>query len=208
MNDTVERDTFEGKATASRLRLSPRSALIASFLPLCWLGMMIVHEFGHVLGAWLCGATVTKVVLHPLAISRTDVEGSSATGFIVWSGPLAGSLVPLLVWLIPAVRQSECGYLLRFFAGFCLVANGGYLAAGAVGEIGDARQLLENGTPAWLLIVFGVVTIPVGFVLWHGQGREFGFGPQARTTTWKSVCPVLLVLVVTVVLELLLSPRR
>src|SRR5207249_4106234 len=46
--------------------------LLATFLPLCWLGMMAVHEFGHVLGLWCIGGTVARVVLHPLTISRTD----------------------------------------------------------------------------------------------------------------------------------------
>ncbi len=46
-----------------------QSVLIGSFLPLCWLGMMAVHELGHVVGAWLTGGRVAKVVLHPLTIS-------------------------------------------------------------------------------------------------------------------------------------------
>jgi hypothetical protein len=48
--------------------------LIAATLCLSWLGMMIVHELGHVLLAWASGETIFKVVLHPLAISRTDVS--------------------------------------------------------------------------------------------------------------------------------------
>ena len=51
-----------------------QAMLIGSFLPLCWLGMMIVHEAGHVAGAMLSGGTVIRVILHPLAISRTDVD--------------------------------------------------------------------------------------------------------------------------------------
>ena len=50
-----------------------QSTLIVSTLALSWFGMMVVHESGHVLGAWLTGGTVAKVVLHPLAISRTDL---------------------------------------------------------------------------------------------------------------------------------------
>jgi hypothetical protein len=35
--------------------------LIGSLL-LSWLAMTVVHEFGHVVGAWLTGGTVAKVV--------------------------------------------------------------------------------------------------------------------------------------------------
>jgi hypothetical protein len=35
--------------------------LIGTMLPLCWLGMMAVHELGHVLGAIATGGTVEKV---------------------------------------------------------------------------------------------------------------------------------------------------
>jgi hypothetical protein len=36
--------------------------LIGSLLLLSWLAMMVVHEFGHVVGAWLTGSTIAKVV--------------------------------------------------------------------------------------------------------------------------------------------------
>lgn len=48
--------------------------LIASTLAFSWLGMMIVHEFGHIAGAWLTGGTIAKPVPHPLAFSRTDLS--------------------------------------------------------------------------------------------------------------------------------------
>jgi len=41
---------------------------------LSWLLMQALHETGHVLGAWLTGGQVVKLVLNPLAISRTDVS--------------------------------------------------------------------------------------------------------------------------------------
>ncbi|MDG2389927.1 MAG: hypothetical protein P8M30_11460 [Planctomycetaceae bacterium] len=40
----------------------PTVLLAVSMLPICWLGMMLVHEVGHVLGAWLTGGVVQKVV--------------------------------------------------------------------------------------------------------------------------------------------------
>ena len=69
--------------------------LILSTLALSWLWMMIVHELGHVSLAWACGETVSKVVLHPLAISRTDVTHDKHPLLVIWGGAALGSLIPL-----------------------------------------------------------------------------------------------------------------
>jgi hypothetical protein len=65
--------TFCGFA-CTRMKRFHQFVLVISFLLVCWLAMMTVHEFGHVLAAWGTGGTVTRVVLHPFAISRTDVS--------------------------------------------------------------------------------------------------------------------------------------
>ena len=53
-------------------------------------------EAGHVVVAWLCGETVSRVVLHPLAISRTDVTHDRHPILVTLGGPLLGSLIPCL----------------------------------------------------------------------------------------------------------------
>ena len=47
--------------------------LVVAVFVVSWLGMMWVHELGHVVNAWLCGGHVERVVLHPLRFSRTDL---------------------------------------------------------------------------------------------------------------------------------------
>ncbi len=69
-------------------------------MPLCWLGMMGVHEVGHVLAGIFTGGTVTKVVVHPLAISRTDIAPNPMPLIVVWAGPLIGVLLPLLLLVL------------------------------------------------------------------------------------------------------------
>lgn len=46
----------------------PQFVLIVSVLGRSRLGMMAVPELGHVLAGWAGGASVTKVVLHPLVL--------------------------------------------------------------------------------------------------------------------------------------------
>ena len=76
--------------------------LIASTVLGSWLGMQAVHESGHVLGAWMTGGKVARVVLHPLNISRTDLAHNPNPLVVVWAGPLLGVMEPLLVGAIVA----------------------------------------------------------------------------------------------------------
>jgi hypothetical protein len=141
-----------------------------------WFAMQAVHELGHVLGAWLTRGEVARVVLYPLTISRTDLARNPSPLLVVWAGPVIGVLLPLALWGIAAAARLPGAFVLRFFAGFCFVANGAYISAGSFGSIGDCGEMLRHGSPLWTLWLFGIVTIPLGLVLWNGQGAYFGLG--------------------------------
>ena len=164
-------------------------ALIVATLLGSWLGMQAVHELGHVGGAILTGATVERVVLHPLTLSRTEIGRNPQPLLVVWAGPLVGVLLPLMTWRLLVFVRYRRAYLVRFFAGFCLVANGLYLGVGSLDGIGDAGDLLRLGCPPWLLWGFGLITAPLGLALWHGEGRHFGLGPHAQQVTAADVLP-------------------
>lgn len=150
--------------------------LIASFIPFCWLAFMATHELGHVLVGLTTGGNVTKVVLHPLAISRTDVSPNPNPLAVVWAGPIVGVILPLAIWGLFWKFKLPGDYLARFFAGFCLIANGAYIGIGSFENIGDAGDMLRNGSPAWMLWLFGIITVPIGFLIWHRLGPKFGLG--------------------------------
>ena len=103
------------------LRAWRRCWLVAMmiYLMTCWYGMMVVHEAGHMIGAWLTGGVVERVVLHPLAISRTDLSVNPHPLIVVWSGPLLGCMIPLMLWLVVRCFLQKYAHLARFFAGFC-----------------------------------------------------------------------------------------
>lgn len=147
--------------------------IIATFLA-CWLGMQAVHELGHVLGAMVTGGSVSKVVLHPLTISRTDLHNNPSPLLVVWMGPVLGVLLPVLLWLIIHLLRWRAAFVFRFFAGFCLITNGLYIGFGSFDNIGDCQVMLKNGSKEWQLWLFGLVTVPCGFWLWHNQGVHFG----------------------------------
>ncbi|MCA9206214.1 MAG: M50 family metallopeptidase [Planctomycetales bacterium] len=149
--------------------------MIGSLLPLCWLGMMAVHEAGHAIGARYTGGEVTKIVVHPLTISRTDVSPNPHPLIVVWAGPILGCVLPLLAWIIWRTARIPASYLPRFFAGFCFVANGTYIGVGVFSRAGDAGEMLRYGSPIWSSCLFGAMASVVGLVLWHNLGGHFGF---------------------------------
>ena len=149
--------------------------LIVSILGLSWLGMMAVHEFGHCLHAWMSGGNVSKVVLHPLVISRTDLFRNPHPLFVAWGGAVIGTLVPFALFVVVAMCRFSLTYIFRFFAGFCLIINGIYIAEDSIFKAGDGGDMIRYGTPQWVLIAFGIVTISLGIYLWNGLGPYFGF---------------------------------
>jgi hypothetical protein len=154
----------------------PQLVLVASTLLGSWLGMQAAHESGHVLGAWLTGGRVSRVVLYPGTISRTDLSQNPKPLAVVWTGPLIGVMLPLALWSLAAITRLPGAFVLRFFAGFCLLANGLYIGIGSFSRVGDCGEMLRHGSALWQLWVFGVLTAPVGLWLWHGQGQHFGLG--------------------------------
>jgi hypothetical protein len=144
-----------------------------------WYAMMIVHESGHAIAAWVSGGRVVRVVLHPLAFSRTDVSPNPHPLLVVWSGPVWGAAVPLGLWMTARARKMRLAFLLRFFAGFCLIANGVYLASAAVVPAGDTEDLLRLGTPLWAVAAAGIAAFAGGLTAWNRLGPRFGFNGQS-----------------------------
>lgn len=164
-----------------------QSLLILSTILASWLGMQMVHELGHMSAAKWIGAKIDHIALHPLTISHTDVGPNSHPLLVVWAGPVVGVTLPLLLWGAALLARSKQSFLLRFFAGFCLVANGAYIGVGSFFGIGDCGEMLRNGSSEWMLRTFGVTAAVLGFTLWNGQGKHFGLVPTPERVTGRTV---------------------
>ena len=169
--------------------------------------MMAVHELGHVAGAIVSGGNVERVVLHPLTISRTDVSPNPNPALVVWLGPILGCLIPFVAWLLVPRNMTIARNVSLFFAGFCLIVNGAYIAIGSFERVGDCGEMLRTGSPHWALIAFGVFTMPLGLFLWHRLGSLKCFLSDPSVITSRLAYLVLCVLLVAITAGFIFSPR-
>jgi hypothetical protein len=140
-----------------------------------WLGMMATHELGHVVHAVASGGKVIDVSLPLIGFSQTIVHPNPREHFVVWGGPVWGAALPCLACAVVRVVRTRMPALLRFFAGFCLVANGVYVGVGWVWRAGDTGDMIRLGTPPWVMVAFGVACVVAGFGVWHALGRVSDF---------------------------------
>lgn len=157
-----------------------QSLLISSTLAFSWLAMQVVHEAGHVLHLLATGGSIEQLTLHPLELSHTLPSANPCPFVTAVGGPLWGVLFPLLLWWIVARLIPARSYLAAFFAGFCLVVNGAYLAGDAIVQGGDGLQFVQYGIPPWTLVTVGVFLVAAGLYVWHGLGAHFGLGKRAQ----------------------------
>ena len=181
--------------------------LIAATLALSWLAMQAVHELGHVAAAIVSGGRVATVVLHPATISYTQLTSNPHPLFVAWMGSIVGVVLPLVAFVVARMLRLRGWYLFQFFAGFCFIANGAYLAVGSLNGIGDAGDILRHGSPVWLLWLFGVITIPLGLWIWNRLGPHFGLGANAGQVERADVYIMCALLAIVVLIEILFSPN-
>tara|TARA_R110002020_G_scaffold106298_1_gene247412 strand:+ start:264 stop:806 length:543 start_codon:yes stop_codon:yes gene_type:complete len=143
-------------------------------LILSWYGMEAVHEFGHVIHARVAGGTVNSVSIPLWGISCTHIKPNPYPVFVVWGGPIWGSLIPITFWLVVRkyFRQLFFSNAVAFFAGFCCIANGAYLGFGWMDHVGDAGDLLREGVSVGWLIGFGMIACVSGLTIWHVWTKE------------------------------------
>jgi len=164
-----------------------RVAFVLALLAYAWLHFEWTHEAGHVVGAIATGGRVQRVVLHPAALSRTDVSPNPAPLAEVWAGPalgcVFGALASVWAWCLPRVGPVAG----RTIAGFVLLANGVYIGLGPIVPAGDTEVMRTLGTPAWAMTLFGVLACAGGAWLWRGARARL---PQAPILWWHALVPL------------------
>ncbi len=181
-----------------------QALLMISMAGLSWLLMMVLHECGHILHGWASGAQLAHVDLPPWGFSRTDFTVNPHPLFVAWGGGIWGCLLPAVIWAALRAAAPGYAYLARWFAGFCLIANGAYLAGGSFlrGRADDAGVILQSGGARWELLLFGIPALAAGLYLWNGLGPWFGLGPSGGTVDRKVAVGMAMALLAVVLIEL------
>ena len=135
-----------------------------------WYGMMVIHELGHCVAAWLTGGVVEKVHFPLLGFSQTFYHENPHPLAVAWAGAAGGAVFAAM--LLGASRYLHRPYqqALLYFAGFSLIANGLYLGLGGFDRVGDCAELLNQGAKLWQLVTFGIGATALGVYSWHRMG--------------------------------------
>ena len=139
----------------------------AVFVYACWLGMLALHEFGHVLGAMVSRGRVVDVIIPLFGLSQTIVSPNPAERFVAWSGAHIGCAIPLLACGLSLVVSRRVPEALKFFTGFSLIANGAYFGLGWLFKGNDSADLVRLGTSPIALVAFGIAMTALGLAIWH-----------------------------------------
>jgi len=67
--------------------------------------------------------------------------------------------------------------------------------------------MLRTGTPIWVMLAFGFVTVPLGLYVWHRLGSIKRFIDQPSMVTRQTAYSTASVLLLLVLVELAFSPR-
>ena len=181
--------------------------LMISTAGLSWLSMMALHECGHVLSGCLSGARLAHIDLPVWGFSRTDFAANPHPWFVAWGGGIWGCLLPLALMAVVRIAAPRYAYLARWLAGFCLIANGAYLAAGSFLQHGadDAGVILQNGGSRWPLLAFGIPAVVAGLYLWNGLGPRFGLGASGGKVDRAAAVGMTVALLIFACLEILIG---
>jgi hypothetical protein len=71
----------------------------------------------------------------------------------------------------------------------------------------DPYVMQENGSPAWMLVLFGLITFPLGLFLWHRQGPHFGLAAGGGKVSLRDTFVSAALCVSLIVLELVRNEK-
>ncbi len=130
-----------------------------------WELMLLTHEIGHLIAAGCTGAVVLQSNLLPWVLPCTLIEQNPHPHVVAWGGITSGVGIPIVIWGVLTWLQRPAAATGAGLAGFCLLANGAYLAAGGGESLTDTGVLRALGWSNGLLIVVGLVLAVPGYWL-------------------------------------------
>jgi hypothetical protein len=149
--------------------LKRRLSIFVRLLAASWVVMTFTHEFGHIVGGMISGATLTDFDLVPWRMPYSLHSPDPHPLITLWAGPLLGVAVPLIAASVMHKRWAW------FIADFCLITNGCYLALAWLSgdRYLDTPRLLAAGTHPASIVVYCTLTIGFGYVWFRSDCVHF-----------------------------------
>lgn len=174
------------------MKASARPLLLAvPLLGWAWLSCMLIHELGHVLGAWATGGRLVLVNVRPFVFSTTLVEPNPMPGVVLWSGFLLGWLVALFAIPLWRVHVHPVGPIAKAWSAYCWLSMGSYLALAMGERFSDTGLLLKLGWSPLLLCCVGGGVAVAGYVVGKqaveqltAQIKQDGISTRAIVIAW------------------------
>ncbi|HXZ29809.1 MAG TPA: hypothetical protein VEG43_01440 [Dehalococcoidia bacterium] len=182
-----------GKRKSSRLTSAVRSTVLLFLIlfPLSFLHT-IVHEGGHAIVNLIYRVPNTTIYVHPFSFSgysRPIVDlGTTGNAWSDAAGPIAGVLLPLVIFIPLWKRRSIANLFLVMLFPWSVLAEG---LNGSVIVIhnGDFFNLVKDTTlPASLFMGISIILLIIGIFLTVSVFPLLGLKPEARNALW--VIPV------------------
>lgn len=172
---------------AQVVRKIPLALLLALKVAWLWGLMLVLHEVGHCATALLTGGQITATDLRPGIPGHTLVNPDPQPDLVVWGGFLSGCGVPALIWAVCVGLRLPLRVEAQSLTGFCLLANGAYLAAGGSESLTDTGVLLQLGWSWPLLIVISLGLAVPGYALLRHAFRQWLAGLRHAQNLWRSL---------------------
>lgn len=162
-------------------------ALLIADIGWLWVLMLLTHEVGHGVAALLTGGEIVSADLRPGVLGHTLVEPNPQPHWVVWGGFLSGCVIPLGAWGLVRVTVPKLSGDLRLLSGFCLLANGAYLATGGGESLTDTGVLLSLGWSYPALIAIGLLLAVPGYLLSRQELALRMTAVRAGGVGWTSI---------------------
>lgn len=146
-------------------------------LLIAWCVMTLTHELGHVTAGWAGGGQLVMAELRPWRLPYSLHQPDPHPLVTLWGGPILGVVLPTL--MACAVRRNWVWLI----AGFCLLANGTYLAVAWFSDDAqlDTQKLLHAGAAGWMIWGYSAVCIGAGYGMFRRSVRSV-MTPQPGNT--------------------------
>jgi hypothetical protein len=165
---------YKGIENTMDKSVAPKRILFA-FVPLAYITSTLsttVHEFGHAISSKLMGSTSNGIYIAPGVVGYASYHikygvSIDQRNFILISGPWAGMVFGIILFIIALLLARKTRHwivgMLAIAGALSIADDASYLTVSPIIKWGDGYELLLNGVPGYVFVIFGIVMAALVF---------------------------------------------